>query len=98
MQTFRSIWDVTSETANPRARALLGKSIVWNYGDEDSPLGTDVGADTFGAYIDFRSRSPASAVARFITEQLALRRFSDSNWDVVDPKKLDDLLNAGDGV
>src|SRR5262245_10204643 len=55
MPKYTDIWDVTPETAHPRAKQLLGKSIIWDYGDEDSPVGNDTAADTFAAYLSFRA-------------------------------------------
>jgi uncharacterized protein YfeS len=66
MQKFASIWDVTPETTDPKARELLGKSIIWDYGNEDSPLGNDRGADTFAAYLHFRINTPGNDVQEFI--------------------------------
>jgi len=94
---FTSIWDVTPETVHLRARQLLGKSIVWNYGDEDSPLGSDVGAETFAAYLNFRANQPVGGVQHFIHEQLASRKIPDAGWDLVDATSLEASLSVGSG-
>jgi uncharacterized protein YfeS len=92
---FTNIWDVIPENAHPRARELLaGQSILWNYGDEDSPLGTDTGADTFGAYLSFRARRPIGGVQDFIREQLALMGIPDADWDILDAVHLEQLLKT----
>ncbi len=73
MLRFQTIWDVTPETAHPRARELLAGSVVWNYGDEDSPLGTDTGADTFADYMKFHQAKPDGRIQEFISDQLDKR-------------------------
>ncbi len=95
MQRFSSIWEVTPDTAHPRAKQLLGESIVWKYGDEDSPLGSDIGADTFAAYLVFRAAHPQGGIQDFLRGQLASRRISDADWDLLDPTRLEGLLNSG---
>ncbi len=66
MPEFNTIWDVTAETGHPRARQLLRQSIVWDYRDEDSPLGNDIAADTFAAYLGFRTAYPEGRMQDFI--------------------------------
>lgn len=98
MRKFASIWEVTPETAHPRAKEIVGKSVIWKYGDEDSPLGNDIGADTFAAYLTFRASRPAGGVEDFIRQQITSRGFSDANWDQLDTARLKDLLTANGGV
>lgn len=97
MRRFSSIWEVTPDTAHPRAKQLLGESIVWNYGDEDSPLGSDIGADTFAAYLAFRSAHPEGEIQDFLRGQLASRGIPDADWDLLDPARLEGSLNSGSG-
>src|SRR5712692_7374128 len=97
MPQFTDIWEVTPETAHPRARQLLGDSNVWDYGDEDSPLGNDTGADTFAAYLDFRNNQPLGAVQEFIREQLASVGVPDTDWDLLDEGSLQGSRNADRG-
>ena len=67
MPSFTDIWEITPETAHERARQLVPEdSFVWDFSDEDSPLGNDIGADTFAAYLDFRQEQPKGKVQDFI--------------------------------
>lgn len=97
MPRFSSIWDVTPETAHPRAKQLLGQSIVWNYGDEDSPLGNDIAADTFAAYLSFRAIHPKGGIQDFLRGQLSSRGIPEADWDLLDPVRLEASLNSGSG-
>jgi uncharacterized protein YfeS len=97
MLTFTSIWDVTKETAHPRARQLLSDSIVWDYGDSDSPLGTDTGADVFADYLDFHVANPRGDIMEFIREQLTGLQIPDTDWDLVDEKRLEKALGIDNG-
>src|SRR5215831_562642 len=94
---FSDIWEVTPETAHPRARQLLPDSIVWDYGDEDSPLGNDTGADTFAGYLAFRAAQPTAPAQQFICSQLASSEIADADWDLLDPARLQTALHADDG-
>jgi len=98
MRSFKTIWDVTPETCHPRARQLLNNSIIWDYGNEDSPLGTDVGADTFAAYIGFRGNHSADGVDHFLREQLGLRGLSDKAWNTVKDAELKILIERSEGA
>ncbi len=98
MPNFASIWDVTPETAHARARQLLGQSVVWDYGDEDSPLGNDTGADTFAAYLNFRRVHPSGLIEKFVREQLSSHGFSDSDWDLLDADRLQEWLGGAGGI
>jgi uncharacterized protein YfeS len=97
MPRFSSIWDVTPDTAHPRARQLLGQSIIWNYGDEDSPLGNDIAADTFAAYLDFCATHPDGRIQEFIKGQLILREIPDAHWNLLDAAHLEETLNSASG-
>ena len=97
MPRFTNIWDVTPETAHPRARQLLGQSIIWDYGDEDSPLGNDTAADTFAAYLSFRAARAVGGVQDFIRDQLESRGIPDAGWDLLDVARLEESLNADSG-
>ena len=97
MPQFTDIWEVTPETAHPRARQLLSDSNVWDYGDEDSPLGNDTGADTFAAYLTFRAEQPSAGVQEFIREQLASLGVSDADWDLLDGAGLQAALEVDNG-
>ena len=94
MLNFNSIWDVTPETAHPRATQLLDRSVVWDYGDEDSPLGNDIGADTFAAYLSFRMAHSAERVEDFIYNEFSSRGFSETDWDVIGADRLHELLRG----
>lgn len=98
MPHFTSIWDVTPQTAHPRARQLIGQSVIWDYGDEDSPLGNDTGADTFAAYLSFRGTQPAGVVDDFVHKQLASSCFPEVEWDLIDADRLDDWLKGNRGL
>ena len=97
MPEFTNIWDVTPGTAHPRARQLLGESIIWDYGDEDSPLGNDTAADTFAAYLSFRAARAVGGVQDFISDQLESREIPDAGWDLLDAARLEESLNADSG-
>ncbi len=94
MPGFSSIWDVTPDTAHPRAKQLLGKSIVWDYGDEDSPLGNDTGADTFAAYLDFRAAHPERRIEEFLHGQLTSQETPDTDWEQLDPVRLKETVDS----
>ena len=97
MLQFANIWEVTPETAHPRARQLLAESVVWDYSDEDSPLGNDIGADTFAGYLAFRTAQPATAVQRFVHDELASFDIADTDWDLLDPGCLQAALDTDSG-
>jgi uncharacterized protein YfeS len=95
---FTDIWDVTPETAHARARSLIpADSILWDYGDEDSPLGNDTGADTFASYLTFRNTRPADGAAQFAKEELASFEATDSEWDQLEGDELRAALELDNG-
>jgi uncharacterized protein YfeS len=98
VRKFNNIWDITPESAHPRARDLIGQSIIWDYGDDDSPLGNDTGADTFCAYLTFRTRRPEGKVHDFIHEHFAARGIANAGWDTIDERELKKIFDAHDGV
>jgi len=97
MPQFTDIWDVTPKTAHPKARELLVDSVIWNYGDEDSPLGNDTGADTFASYLAFRAGKPVASVHQFICDELHSSQIADADWDLLDATRLQEALDADDG-
>lgn len=98
MAAFTDIWDVTPETAHPRAQAVVpADSMVWDFADEDSPLGNDIGADTFAAYLDFRVEQPTGDVKKFISNLFDVFELEDADWDLMDPEALLEALEEDDG-
>jgi uncharacterized protein YfeS len=98
MVRFNTIWDVTPSTAHPRATQLLAGSIVWNYGDEDSPLGNDTGADTFAAYLVFRTSHPTNGIQEFMEDQLAAYGFAHIPWELIEAADLKETIKSGGGL
>lgn len=97
MVEFDNIWQVTPETAHPRARQLLCNSIVWDFSDDDSPLGTDIGADTFAAYLRLVKSGPRLKIAEFIRDQMASLGLVQSEFDAMDEVELQSRIDAGVG-
>ncbi|MGC4014765.1 MAG: hypothetical protein QM755_09665 [Luteolibacter sp.] len=98
MSSFTDIWEITPETAHARARQLIpADSFVWDFSDEDSPLGNDIGADTFAAYLDFRREQPKGKVQDFISNLFDVFELEDSDWDLLDPEALQEALDEDDG-
>jgi uncharacterized protein YfeS len=98
MPQFTDIWEVTPETAYPRARQLLADSVVWDYGDKDSPLGNDTGADTFASYLAFRASQPIAPVQQFVCDELTSFEITDADWDLLDAARLQASLDADGGL
>ncbi|BCU77325.1 hypothetical protein [Luteolibacter sp. LG18] len=98
MPSFTDIWEITPETAHERARQLVPvDSFVWDFGDEDSPLGNDIGADTFAAYLDFRKEQPKGKVQDFIANLFDVFELEDADWDLLDPEALQEALDEDEG-
>lgn len=96
MGHFENIWQVTPATAHPVARELLPMPYFWDWGDQDSPLGNDIGADTFAAYLEFRRTRPAGTVDEFISHELAALDLAEDGWHAGDEEHYLDHGNADD--
>jgi uncharacterized protein YfeS len=94
---LRDPWTITPATAHPRARKLLADSAIWDYGDEDSPLGNDTGFDTFAGYLEFRSKHPREEVETFIRSELASLGVPHNDWDQLAEPWLRHALNEDNG-
>lgn len=92
MENIQNIWQVTPATAHPVARALLKIPGFWDWGDQDSPLGNDIGADTFAAYLEFRRNRPTSTIEEFVAGELAKLGLADDAMSFNDEEH---CLNEG---
>lgn len=98
MPTFDDIWEVTPETAHETAQQLVpADSIVWDYSDDDSPVGNDIGADTFAAYLDFKKEQPDGKVSKFVANLFDVFELEDVDWDQMNPEAIQDSLDEDDG-
>jgi uncharacterized protein YfeS len=98
MATYTEIWDVTPETAHPRALELISEdSLIWDFADEDSPLGNDIGADTFAAYLTFRQEQPNGKISTFIANLFDVFELEDTGWDLLDPDAVQEALDEDEG-
>jgi len=98
MSSFTDIWEVTPDTAHNNARKLIPEdSWIWDFSDEDSPLGNDIGADTFAAYLDFRKEQPKGKVQTFITNLFDALELEDTDWDLLDAEALQEAIDEDEG-
>lgn len=98
MSSFTDIWEVTPETAHERARQLIpADSWIWDFSDEDSPLGNDIGADTFAAYLDFRQEQPKGKVETFIANLFDVLELEDTDWDLLEAEALQEAIDEDEG-
>jgi uncharacterized protein YfeS len=98
MAAYTDIWDVTPETAHPRALELIPEdSLIWDFADEDSPLGNDIGADTFAAYLTFRQEQPKGKISTFIANLFDVFELEDGSWDLLDPDAVQEALDEDEG-
>src|SRR6266404_2712345 len=97
MANITDIWQLTPETAHPRAREMLVQPFYWDFGDPDSPLGSDVGADTLAAYLRFHTVIPHQPIAGFVKDQLASYNVASPQWDLMDESHLRQAIDAGHG-
>lgn len=98
MPIFDDIWEITPETAHPNAQKLIPEdSVIWDFGDEDSPVGNDIGADTFAAYLDFRKEQPNGQALKFISNLFDVFELENQDWDLMDPEALQESLDEDDG-
>jgi uncharacterized protein YfeS len=97
MDKINDMWDLNPGNAHPGARQLLTDPLYWDFGNEDSPVGTDVGADTLSAYLQFHSKAPGGSTTDFIQSELDSRGLPDADWDLVDECSIDNAIDAGHG-
>jgi len=97
MDHINDMWDLNPDNAHPKARQLLTDPLYWDFGDEESPLGTDRGADTLSAYIRYRLKSPMGTVADFLRAELESLGLPDSEWDLVDEGLIEEAIRSGRG-
>ena len=79
-------WDLTKESAHPKAVELLTEEFFWCGIDGNSPLGNDTGADVLQFFYEWRRSNITTPCMEFLNEILRKWQVDTKGWDVVDPE------------
>lgn len=86
-------WELSPETAHPKAAQILTDEFFWDCTDANSPFGNDIGADTlafFRAWREAQPRSnPVELLGRILGEAFGV---ADAHWNVVEPDQVREML------
>src|SRR5262245_22455027 len=88
-------WELTPETAHPKARERLTEPFYWSSISDNSPLGNDRGHDAGSFYRRWRRGKRKPNPIRFLTEMMRAWGVKNADWDLLDPAMLEKQSDEG---
>src|SRR5665213_216966 len=88
-------WQLSPETAHPKARERLTEPFYWNEGDENSPLGNDTGHDVGSCFRRWLRGKRKPNPTRYLRDEMRSWGVKDADWDLLDPAVLQGQSDEG---
>jgi uncharacterized protein YfeS len=89
-----SRYELTPETAHPKARKLLTEDFYWSPIEETGPFGSDDGSDAFYGFREWRMSNKKASPVKFIEELLINWNYPEFNLNELDSSKIRDYISA----
>jgi uncharacterized protein YfeS len=90
-------WELSPETAHPKAAQILTDEFFWDCSDENSPFGSDTGADTLAFFRVWRKEHPRSNPSEFLGQILReVFEVPDAHWNVIEPDQVREMLTGSE--
>jgi uncharacterized protein YfeS len=77
-------YQLSPETANPKAKALLTEEFYWNPVEESSPFGNDAGSDAFYGFRKWRVNHKGESPLSYLGESIKRMGYPSFNWNELD--------------
>jgi uncharacterized protein YfeS len=79
-----SSWELSKNTAHPRARQLMADSMFWDIGNEVAPFGNDTGNDVLHDFYRWRKSHQTAQPLDFLSKAVRDAGVDDADWEVTD--------------
>jgi uncharacterized protein YfeS len=89
-----SHYELTPETAHPKARKLLTEDFYWSPVEETGPFGSDDGSDAFYGFREWRMSNKKVSPVKYIEELLINWNYPKFNLNELDSSKIRDYISA----
>lgn len=90
------LWGITPDNCHHNVAEILTDKFYWDIGDDNSPLGNDIGADTFLHFQEWREEHPTANPIEFLDKLLDEWQVTNDFWDVTDTAEVKKLLEKDD--
>lgn len=87
-------YELSPETAHPKAKALFKEEFYWSPIDECAPFGNDDGADSFYGFRQWRSNNRNISPIKFIEAQLASWDYPEFDLYETESGKIEEYISA----
>ena len=91
-----SDYSPTIEKAHPTAKRLMNEEFYWSPIEETAPFGSDDGADTYAAFVDWRQTHKTENPKDFLVEQIDYWGYPTFDFNESDFEKLKPYLKRSD--
>jgi uncharacterized protein YfeS len=87
-------FEITPETAHPKAKKLLKEEFYWSPIEETAPFGSDDGFDAFYGFRDWRQNNRNSSTIVYLKELIDRWGFPPFDWNEMDTKKIEQYIST----
>lgn len=91
-------YELSPETAHPKAKELLTEDFYWSSIDEDSPFGNDDGSDAFYGFRHWRNSNKTESPIVFLRELISEWGFPPFDWNTLDTIAINEYINADNSM
>ncbi|MFN3404234.1 MAG: hypothetical protein ACK40G_09090 [Cytophagaceae bacterium] len=86
-------FELTPETAHPRAKELFDEDFYWDMEEESSPFGNDDGYEALHGFINWRKKNKNQSPVRYLQHLLASWEYPAFDLRELNPKKIEKFLS-----
>jgi uncharacterized protein YfeS len=93
-KTMDEHFELTPQTANPKAKALLKDDFYWSPIEETGPFGSDDGSDAFYGFRHWRLANPTTSPTIFLKELITSWGYPPFDLNELDTTKINQYISA----
>jgi uncharacterized protein YfeS len=87
-------FELTPETAHPKAKSLMKDEFYWSPIEETAPFGSGDGSDAFYGFRKWRLANPTTSPIAYLKELIKSWDYPPFDWNEMDPAKINLYISA----
>ncbi len=87
-------YELSPETAHPKAKILMTEDFYWSPIEESGPFGNDDGSDAFYGFIQWRQSNKAVSPTVYLKELIEGWGYPPFDWNEMDTTKISQYISA----
>jgi uncharacterized protein YfeS len=91
-------YELSPETAHPKAKELLTEDFYWSPIEESAPFGSDDGSDAFYGFREWRNINKTESPIEYLKELISEWGFPPFDWNTLDTIKISEYIKGNNTI